>query len=307
MVTDEEKERHVVQCEAMCGASSGEVTAAEHSRLCLHKYAPQGRDSGVAEGVHRAKMKKRASEKSKLSTSNGEIPNVAAETCLGHAFSADGNSRVALDHRIAKATGSFNSLHPVWKHPNLSLKHKLMIYEGSTSLCLLWGGEAWVWDQVHKGLNSFNAGCLSRFTGRSRVEEAKDPSINIKNLLTRRQLSFLGRKLRGPPTASALRAILARLTPVEGTVKVSSHGGKEMPSCTHAHETQRARTEEYMAAFGPCPEDVDFTMDRNTESHRESIFRWCNYDTFGELMEAAQDKAEWTAAVKKAHPSRRLT
>eukprot|EP00037_Helgoeca_nana_P022668 m.232832 g.232832 ORF g.232832 m.232832 type:complete len:591 (-) comp26073_c0_seq1:77-1849(-) len=132
-------------------------------------------------------------------------------------------------------------------------------------------------------------------------------SINIKNLLTRRQLSFLGRKLRGPPTASALRAILARLTPVEGTVKVSSHGGKEMPSCTHAHETQRARTEEYMAAFGPCPEDVDFTMDRNTESHRESIFRWCNYDTFGELMEAAQDKAEWTAAVKKAHPSRRLT
>jgi hypothetical protein len=241
MVTDEEKERHVVQCEAMCGASSGKVTAAEHRRICLHKYAPQGRDSGVAEGVHRAKMKKRASEKSKLSTSNGEIPNVASETCLGHTFSADGNSRVALDHRIAKATGSFNSLHPVWKHPNLSLKHKLMIYEGSTSLCLLWGGEAWVWDQVHKGLNSFNAGCLSRFTGRSRVDEAKDPSINIKNLLTRRQLSFLGRKLRGPPTASALRAILARLTPVEGTLKGSSHGGKEMPSCTHAQETQRAQ------------------------------------------------------------------
>jgi hypothetical protein len=54
MVTDEEEERHVVQCEEMCGAGSGEVKAAEHSRLCLHKYAgrpaSQGRDSRGSRG-----------------------------------------------------------------------------------------------------------------------------------------------------------------------------------------------------------------------------------------------------------------
>jgi hypothetical protein len=172
---------------------------------------------------------------------------------------------------------------------------------------LLWGCEVrsvkndtgCVVDFIHK--------CMAIILGRPLVErDYKEPMVDVIACIILRQIHYLGHRLRGPPTAPPLRALLSRIA-----IKASSsinprppaghHGrdGHETPSARYPVETSLARSGQFQEVNGPNPEDVDFEMDREQPTFAESMLGLTPFTTFAEMFDAAQDRQGWDRMAKE--------
>lgn len=280
-----------------------------HQKHCVHREPASVNSKAVEQLIHKGRLERRAGKLSKLSYSGGELSNVATEVALGNKFSADAKSRIAAEHRIGKATGTFHAYWPVFGHADIDPERKLIVYRAVVTVTLAHGSEAWDLRDASTELNKFNHQCLSQIiSGKSYEEIAKDLPVDIITLIMRRRLRFLGHLLRGPPTQQCLRILLTCLKAKPGSVRDRkpwgdasrvNHADGEPPSVRHPYETDIANSPEYTCLFGKNPQDLDFDLDRGCEEFQQSIFSLAPFNTFAEIFDVAQDKERWLELVAR--------
>ena len=122
-----------------------------------------------------------------------ELKNVFTFKYLGSLFAADGSQEHDIQRRIAIATTRAGQLRHVFNDKNLDLKTKLRLYKAAIVSLFTYGCEAWTLaPRTMRQLNGANARLLSRFTGKSCREEARDPSFNLVRSVRGRRLCWLG-------------------------------------------------------------------------------------------------------------------
>jgi hypothetical protein len=252
-------------------------------------------------------MMRRANTLPHVQTKDGPVKNTATHIALGHAYSADGRSRVSISNRIACATGSFHALHPLWGDPNVTLKIKIDIYEGILSGVALHGCETASFAEIAPRITTFNHQCLARITGRDMGIIAKKNPLDAIVLLRRRQIGFIGHTLRAPPTSLPQRALLTRIPakpatttqrPPFGQPLRTQHNSAEPSSVTYPLDYIAATQPDYIAAYGPPPELIDFEIDKKHIAFTTSTLNLLPHKTFAELFDHAQDRKAWRSWVR---------
>ena len=118
---------------------------------------------------------------------------------LGSMFTADGTDEVDIRRRVGMAVSRCGQLRFVLGAENIKLRTKMQIYKSAVGSLFTYGSEAWNLSEKNlRALNGANAGCLQRFTGRTRVEEAREISCtySLCKDIRRRRMSWLGHILR---------------------------------------------------------------------------------------------------------------
>ena len=104
------------------------------------------------------------------------------------------------------------------------MKTKMKIYKSAVGSLFTYGSEAWCLSETNlRSLNGANAGCLHRFSGKTRVEEAREASSTYslcKDIRSRR-LSWLGHILRMKDNQDGTR----RLVKIAANVQFEMGGG----------------------------------------------------------------------------------
>ena len=114
-------------------------------------------------------------------------------------FAADGSEDADVRRRVAMATARCGQLRFVFGADNVSMVTKMKIYKCAVGSLFTYGSEAWcLSDKCLRKLNGANAACLSRFTGKSRVEESRPAtcSYSLCTDIRRRRVIWLGHILR---------------------------------------------------------------------------------------------------------------
>jgi hypothetical protein len=282
-------------------------TSHSHRTLCPHKHTPSSATSGIARVVHSKRMAERALKQPKLKLHKGEMKSVAHEKTLGLRVSADASLTAAAQHRVHCAWGAFNALKPALLHPDLELVYKIIIFRAMVVSVLLWGCEVWSVKNDTGCVVEFIHKCMAIILDRPLVErDYKEPMVDVIACIILRQLHYLGHRLRGPPSAPPLRALLSRIAIKAGSSVTTrspagphGRGGHETPSARYTEETNLARSVQFQEYNGPNPEDVDFVMDRKRATFAESMLGLTPFTTFAEMFDAAQDRAGWDRMAKE--------
>ena len=144
--------------------------------------------------------------------SSGETKAEAKVTCEGEPFkncflfkylgsmlAADGTETADLEKRVGMATTRCGQLRFVLGAENIKKATKKKIYKCAVGSLFTYGSEAWnLNEETLRKLNGANAGCLHRFTGKTRVEESRPASCtySLTADIRRRCLIWLGHILR---------------------------------------------------------------------------------------------------------------
>ena len=120
------------------------------------------------------------------------LKNVLFFKHLGSIFTADGTQEKDLDRRIAIATTRAGQLRHIFG-AKLSLFKKLKLYQAAIVSLFTYGSEAWTLTPAAiRKLNGANSRLLSRFTGKTTHQEARDPTFDLIVAIRRRRLCWLG-------------------------------------------------------------------------------------------------------------------
>ena len=171
-----------------------------YARKCKHKDKQQSFQGTVAADLHTMAIHKERQDNLDKVLCNGNIlKNCFLFKYLGSMFSADGNNKADIRRRTGMAVTRCGQLRQVFSSPSIDLATKMKIYKCAVGSLFTYGNEAWdLNDQCLRTLNGANAGCLHRFTGKSRVEESR-PATTTYSLcgdIRRRRLVWLGHILR---------------------------------------------------------------------------------------------------------------
>ena len=114
-------------------------------------------------------------------------------------FTADGHDDVDTRRRIGMAVTRCGQLHFILGAENIARETKLRIYKSAVGSLFTYGSEAWCLNEkCLRTLNGANANCLHRFTGKTRIEEAREATCtySLCKDIRRRRLAWLGHILR---------------------------------------------------------------------------------------------------------------
>ena len=109
---------------------------------------------------------------------------------------------------IAQAV--FSGLYHLWKDTRLPLSMKLRLYIACVCSSFTHGCEAWtLTDTVLRKINGFNSKYLHVITGENYRDTATTPVVDLKLLIRRRRMRYLGHILHMPPERLVMRTLLA--------------------------------------------------------------------------------------------------
>ena len=159
--------------------------------------------------------KKRIEQESKRTcvTIEGKpLENVYSFEYLGGRIQCDGDERADVEHRMAIAQTTFNSLSHIWTDHRLSRNLKIKLYSSGVCSAFTHGCEAWqLTDDVIKTVNGFNSRCLSVITEKDFRQTALHPEFDLVTAVVRRRLRYAGHILRMDPDRLLRQAFIAYL------------------------------------------------------------------------------------------------
>ena len=139
-------------------------------------------------------------------------------------FTSDGRDDVDIRRRIGMAVSRCGQLRFILGASHIKKSTKMKIYKTAVGSLFTYGSEAWGLNEANlRSLNGANAGCLHRFTGKSRVEEVREASstYSLCRDIRNRRLSWLGHILRMKDNPDGTR----RLVKIVANVQFDMGGG----------------------------------------------------------------------------------
>jgi len=125
------------------------------------------------------------------------LKNVAHFKYLGNIFSADGSQEPDIQRRCGIATTRAGQLRHIFGSTHIDLATKLNLYNAAIGSLFTYGCEAWtLTTKTMRQLNGANSHLLTRITGKTIHEEARDPSYDLNLNIRKRRLCWLGHILR---------------------------------------------------------------------------------------------------------------
>ena len=113
--------------------------------------------------------------------------------------------------RMAAAWTAFGSMHHIWRCKELQLKLKLQLYLAVVTTVMAHGHEAWpMTAALCSKVKGWNAKGLSIITGRSIVDECREPTYDLVAHLRSRRLRWAGHILRQPDDYLLKMVIMAQ-------------------------------------------------------------------------------------------------
>ena len=141
---------------------------------------------------------------------------------LGSCMSFNLRDDVDVDARILAATQSMGALNNVWSNPHLSRGSKYLLFKAIPLNLLLWGCETWTLRQtllgklevfLHRSIRCILSISLSQVKEEhirnDTVREMFYDILRVRNMIAARQLTFVGKKMRGDWNDPAKRMITA--------------------------------------------------------------------------------------------------
>ena len=145
-----------------------------------------------------------------------KLENVLGYTYLGSEVEADGNTKRAIQVRLAIAMKQFGDFMNIWKAEVIPLHQKLLLYSAGVVSRLIHGHETWRLDDKSTAtLKSWNARCLATITGNSIADEYRHPTFPLVEKLRARRLRWAGQILRQDASQSLLKQVLTALVQAE--------------------------------------------------------------------------------------------
>ena len=186
------------RCDKPCRSARG--AKIHYARKCKQYDKEQHFEGTVAKRKHTmAVLKARHKQEADVECEGEPLENCFTFRYLGSMFAADGTEDTDLRRRIGMATTRCGQLRFVLGSNKVNLTTKLKIYKCAVGSLFTYGSEAWnLSAKTLRMLNGANAGCLHRFTGKTRVEEAREVSCTYslcKDIRKRRAI-WLGHILR---------------------------------------------------------------------------------------------------------------
>ena len=189
-----------------------------HEARCTLAPKQRGVASKSAEHLRNNICKLHLSNRSPVQCPNYGAPDVPMDDLefvprfnyLGNLTNYKMCSLTDIKHRLAIARSRFGSMMSMWKDKLLPIPLKLKIYRAYIGTSACHSHEAWRFDdQARRCVNGFNAKCLSTITGRTIVEEARSPTLDLVLIIRRARLAWLGHVLRMDKDRGLLRSLEA--------------------------------------------------------------------------------------------------
>jgi hypothetical protein len=186
-------------CDKPCKSAHG--VKIHYARKCKKFEMQQQEFVGtIATKLHEVKTKKsRQVHRPVIKCENEPLENCYQFKYLGSLFTADGSEVKDIKKRIALAVGRCGKLRHILQSSTVKLTTKLKIYRCAVGSLFTYGSEAWcINEKCRRMLNGANAGCLHRFTGKTRIEESRPTTCtySLVSDIRRRRLTWLGHILR---------------------------------------------------------------------------------------------------------------
>ena len=174
------------------------------------KRKPASRRGTVADRVIQLrKVKAKQEELPHVKLGDETLENVYSFVYLGSEQAADGDPTVPVKHRTGVAWGRFGEYRQVLTSTKLNANVRLRLYSAIVGSTMLYGSSAWIANKkTHKTINGVSSKMLSQISKRSIHDEAKEPSVNINELMMYRRWSYLGHLLRMGETRTVRRFLL---------------------------------------------------------------------------------------------------
>ena len=186
--------------------------AVHKGRWCKgrRKRKPASRKGTVADRVIQLrKVKAKQEELPHVMLGNETLENVYSFVYLGSELAADGDPTVPVKHRTDVAWGRFGEYRQVLTSTKLNVNVRLRLYSVIVGSTMLYGSSAWIVNKkIRKTVNGVSSKMLSQISNRSIHAEAKEPSMNITDLMMHRRWSYLGHLLRMGETRTVRRFLL---------------------------------------------------------------------------------------------------
>lgn len=162
------------------------------------KLKPKSRVGSRAERAVIRKKKEDAQGREKhVWIGDHKLKNIYAFKYLGFMFLADGDRRHAVAVRMAIARARFGQMFNIWGSTVLPISAQVQLFEAGVVSVLVYGSEVWPMDtDMKRSLRGWCAKCLTHITGKSIVEENRDPSYPLVAKVLRRRFKWLGHSLR---------------------------------------------------------------------------------------------------------------
>ena len=186
------------RCDKPCRTARG--VKVHYARRCRKYDQEQQFEGTIAKQKHTAAvLAKRQQHEDKVICEGEPLKNCFTFKYLGSMFAADGTEEADLNRRVGMANTRCGQLRFVLGADNIKMSTKLKIYKCAVGSLFTYGSEAWnLSDKTLRKLNGANAGCLHRFTGKSRVEESRPTTCtySLTSDIRRRRATWLGHILR---------------------------------------------------------------------------------------------------------------
>ena len=185
-------------CDKPCRSATG--VKVHYASKCKKYDREQSFAGTVANALHAEAVKEeRQKQEGKVLCEGEQLKNCFQFKYLGSMFTADGSEDFDLRRRIGSAMSRSGQLRFILGAKNVSFATKMKIYRCAVGSLFTYGSEAWTLsDKTMRKLNGANASCLSRFTGKTKVEESRPATCtySLVNDIRRRRLIWLGHILR---------------------------------------------------------------------------------------------------------------
>ena len=186
------------RCDKPCRSARG--VQVHYARKCRKYDKAQRFEGTIAKQKHTvAVLAERQKQEEKVICEGTPLKNCFNFKYLGSMFTADGTEDADLARRIGMATTRCGQLRFVLGADNIKMSTKMKIYKCAMGSLFTYGSEAWNLSAAAlRKLNGANAGCLFRFTGKTRVEESRPTSCtySLTTDIRRRRAIWLGHILR---------------------------------------------------------------------------------------------------------------
>ena len=173
--------------------------AVHKGRWCKGKRGRKPSRAGTVADrvVQKHKVEEHQKTLDKVTLNGKNLDNVYTCVYLGTELAGDGDNEIMMKHRSNIATGRFGEYKTTLTTTKLPLQLRLRLYSALIASTMTYASEAWILtDTMKRHLNHVNSKFLSMMTKRSIHEEAKSPSFDIKEYVSRRRWNNLGHVLR---------------------------------------------------------------------------------------------------------------
>ena len=142
-----------VRCKTCCKDKTieGTLFKSEKSIRDHHKckWVKPSRTGTCAERAVHRKRKKEAHDRAGTVTCEGEALKKALDfTYLGFGASTDGDNLTPMNARLQLASSRYSGMGNIWKSSEISLTLKLRIYQAAVCSVVMYGSEAWTWNEA---------------------------------------------------------------------------------------------------------------------------------------------------------------